>query len=144
MRANSFERIERIYTHCMANLGIIKYCVYFRQTCIVKKRSPGCTQHFCFHTTSAYNGCFGSRKISGQKSANTQMGRVGRLVGRWPIENTVSVSDCQFHGRTDFVKIGICQNPFLSLYEEIGNSQNRKLSELEIVRIGICQNWKLS
>ena len=72
------------------------------------------------------------------------MGRVGRLVGRWPIENTVSVFDCKFHGRTDFVKIGICQNPFLSLYEEIGNSQIRKLSELEIVRIGICQNWKLS
>ena len=26
----------------------------------------------------------------------------------------------------------------------IGNCQNRKWSELEIVRIGNCQNWKLS
>ena len=47
------------------------------------------------------------------------------------------------NGRTEFVRIGMCQNPFLPLFEEIGICWNQKLSELEIVRTGICQNWKL-
>ena len=51
---------------------------------------------------------------------------------------------CFMGGRTKFARIGICQNPFLPLFEEIGNCQNLKFSEPEFVRIGICQNWKLS
>ena len=42
------------------------------------------------------------------------------------------------------VRIGICQNPFLPIFEEIGICQNWNLSELEFVRIGIRQNWNLS
>ena len=39
------------------------------------------------------------------------------------------------------VRISLC-----SILEmvRIGNCQNWKLSELEIVRIGNCQNWKFS
>ena len=33
---------------------------------------------------------------------------------------------------------------FLPISEEIGKCQNRKVSELESVRIGKCQNWKVS
>ena len=33
---------------------------------------------------------------------------------------------------------------FLPLFEEIGNCQNHKLSELEIVRVRNCQNRHLS
>ena len=33
---------------------------------------------------------------------------------------------------------------FLPILEEIGKCQNRKVSELESVRIGKCQNWKVS
>ena len=33
---------------------------------------------------------------------------------------------------------------FLPILKEIGKCQNRKVSELESVRIGKCQNWKVS
>ena len=41
--------------------------------------------------------------------------------------------------RLERVRIGKCQNPFLF---QIRQCQNRKVSELESVRIGKCQNWK--
>ena len=41
----------------------------------------------------------------------------------------------------EFVRIGICQNSFLL---KIGICQNWNLSESEFVRIGNCQNWNLS
>ena len=42
----------------------------------------------------------------------------------------------------EFVRIGICQNSFLL---KMGICQNQNLSELEFARIiGICQNWNLS
>ena len=43
------------------------------------------------------------------------------------------------NGRTEFVRIGICQSPFFATFW-----RNWKLSESEIVKIGICQIWKLS
>ena len=39
------------------------------------------------------------------------------------------------------VRIGKCQNAF---FFKIGKCQNWKVSELESVRIGKCQNWKVS
>ena len=41
-------------------------------------------------------------------------------------------------GRTEFVRLWICQNPIFAPF-----SQNWKLSESEIVKIGNCQNQKL-
>ena len=59
------------------------------------------------------------------------------------------------NGITEFIRIGICQNPFFDTFLRnwklselefvwIGFCQNRNLSELVIVRVGICQNPNLS
>ena len=46
--------------------------------------------------------------------------------------------------RREFVRIGICQNLFLPLFEEIGICLYWIWSELEFVGVGNCQNQNLS
>ena len=49
--------------------------------------------------------------------------------------------DKTFHEGLESVRIGKCQNAF---FFKIGKCQNRKVSELESVRIGTGQNRKVS